>query len=67
MKKYIRSLVLEQYGEKLLVEEVNRIVDQIMFEWNEVGDPTADVQQFVDSIVEDFIENYYLGLDAISD
>jgi len=57
-KEYVLSIVNEKalkYEAYLTKSEKNDLIDSILFDWNEIGDPEADFEELVDWNVEQFL------------
>ena len=57
-RDYVLSIVNEKcikYESYLTKTEKNDLIDSILFDWNEIGDPESDFEELVDWNVEQFL------------
>ena len=54
VKSYVNDTAFRLYQETLFDKEADDLVDSILFDWNEIGDPKADFEDLVEWNVEQY-------------
>lgn len=64
VKDYIDSSVKKRDA-YLTKVEIDSLIDSILFDWNEIGDPESDFEELVDWNVDQFFSHNSSGVDKI--